>query len=90
MGKALGLWFAFSLLVSLFAAYLASRTVGAGTDYLTVFRLVGTTACASYSLGLMQNSIWYGRNWPMTLKSMFDGLVYSLVTAGVFGWLWPA
>lgn len=90
MGKALGLWFGYSLLVSIFAAYLTSRTVGAGSDYLSVFRLVGTTAFAGYSLGLLQNSIWYGRNWGMTFKSMFDGLLYALVTAGVFGWLWPA
>ena len=24
-----------------------------------------------------------------TLKFYFDGLVYSLLTAGVFVWLWP-
>ena len=24
-----------------------------------------------------------------TLKSVFDGLVYALLTAGCFGWLWP-
>jgi hypothetical protein len=23
------------------------------------------------------------------LKGVFDGLVYGLVTAGTFGWLWP-
>lgn len=38
---------------------------------------------------LAQNSIWYSRKWSSTLKSMFDGLVYGLLTAGVFGWLWP-
>lgn len=90
MGKALALWFVYSLIVSLFAGYVASRTVGGGTDYLTVFRLVGTTAFAGYSLALLQNSIWWGRNWAMTFRSMFDGLLYALVSAGVFGWLWPA
>jgi hypothetical protein len=24
-----------------------------------------------------------------TLKSSFDGLVYALLTGGVFAWLWP-
>jgi hypothetical protein len=42
-----------------------------------------------YSLALPQHSIWYGRNWGTTLKSMLDGLVYGLLTAGTFGWLWP-
>ena len=23
------------------------------------------------------------------VRSMFDGLIYGLLTAGVFGWLWP-
>jgi hypothetical protein len=90
MGKALGLWFGYSVVVSLFAAYLVSRTLAPGSEYLAVFRLVGTVAFAGYALGLLQNSIWYGRNWTATLKSVFDGLLYSLVTAGVFGWLWPA
>jgi hypothetical protein len=41
------------------------------------------------SLGMMVDSIWYGRKWSTTLKLMFDGLVYALVLAGTFGWLWP-
>jgi hypothetical protein len=54
-----------------------------------VFRFVGTAALLGYSLALAQHSIWYMRNWITTLKSMFDGLVYALLTAGTFGWLWP-
>ena len=63
--------------------------MGPGTQYLEVFRFAGTTAFAAYSLALAQHSIWYRRNWGATLRSMFDGLVYALLTAGVFGWLWP-
>jgi hypothetical protein len=25
----------------------------------------------------------------MTMKSCLDGVIYALLTAGVFGWLWP-
>ncbi len=35
------------------------------------------------------DSIWKGQPWSVTIKMMFDGLVYGLFTAGVFGWLWP-
>ena len=42
-----------------------------------------------YSLALLQNSIWYWRNWGATLRSVADGLLYGLLTAGTFGWLWP-
>ena len=90
MGKSLGLWFLYIVVVSLFAAYIASRALGAEADYLDVFRFAGTTAFAGYSLALVQESIWYWRDWRTTLINVADGLVYALLTAGVFGWLWPA
>jgi hypothetical protein len=89
MGRSLALWFIYSLIVSLFAGYLASRAVPAGGDYLAVFRFVGASAFMGYSFGLLQNSIWYMRSWTTTLKSVGDGLIYALLTAGTFGWLWP-
>ncbi len=42
-----------------------------------------------YALALPQNSIWWAKNWGATIRSMIDGLVYGLLTAGTFGWLWP-
>jgi hypothetical protein len=79
----------FCLVISVFAAYLAGRTLVPGTHYLAVFRVVGATGFLGYGAAQAINSIWKGENWGMTLKHMFDGLVYALVTAGTFGWLWP-
>jgi hypothetical protein len=90
MGQSLVLWFVYSIVVSIFAGYLASRAVAPGGDYLAVFRFAGATAFAGYGLALLQNSIWYKRKWSATLKSVFDSLIYALVTAGTFGWLWPS
>lgn len=90
MGGQLGQWFVYTLIVSFFAAYLGSRFLQPGTDYLTVFRLIGTATFMAYGLSLPQYSIWYGRKWSTTLKSLFDALVYGTLTAGVFGWLWPS
>jgi len=90
MGKSLLLWFGYCLLVSLFAAYLAGRALGPGAHYLEVFRFAGAAAFCGYALALLQNSIWYQRKWSATLKSMLDGFLYALVTAGTFGWLWPS
>ena len=89
MGKSLVQWFAYCILISLFAAYITSRAVGPGTEYLEVFRFASTTAFAGYALALLQHSIWWHRNWGTTLRSMLDGLIYALLTGGVFGWLWP-
>lgn len=89
MGKNLAMWFAYSLLVGVFAAYIAGRALAPGASYLEVFRFVGTTAFMGYSFALLQQSIWWSKNWGATLRSFADGLVYALLTAGVFGWLWP-
>jgi len=89
MGSSLAQWFIYCIIVGIFAAYVAGRAVPAGTDYLSVFRFAGATAFAGYSLALMQQSIWFRKNWSATIKSMIDGLVYALFTGGIFGWLWP-
>ena len=89
MGQSLMQWFVYCLLIGVFAAYVTGRAFGPGTDYLVVFRFTGTVAFSAYAIALLQNSIWYKRNWPATLKSVFDGLIYALLTGGVFGWLWP-
>ena len=89
MGKSLLLWFLFSLVISFFAAYLASRTLDAGAHYLQVFRVVGAVAFLGYAGAQPVDSIWMGQKWSTTLKHVFDGLMYALVTAGCFGWLWP-
>lgn len=89
MGGQLLQWFLYAVLVGVFAAYVAGRAVGPGGDYLSVFRFAGVTAFCGYALALIQLSIWYRRAWRTTLVTMFDGLVYALLTAGIFGWLWP-
>lgn len=89
MGKYLGLWFGYGLLVSVFVAYLAGRTLPMGAHYLAVFRVAGTAAFMAFGLANLVDSIWRGAPWSNTLRAVVDGLVYSLVTAGAFGWLWP-
>lgn len=90
MGKSLALWFLYCIAVGVFAAYVAGRALEPGAQYLAVFRFAGSTAFVGYALALWQNSIWYKRAWSTTFKSTFDGLVYALLTAGTFGWLWPS
>ena len=89
MGKYLALWFLNCVLVGIFVAYLTGRTRVFGTQYLEVFRVAGTTAFMGYGLAQVQDSIWKGQTWSVTAKHVFDGLIYALLTAGTFGWLWP-
>ena len=89
MAKFMIQWFVYCLLISFFVAYLAAHTVAPGMRYPVVFRVVGTAAFLAYGLGNLSNGIWKGQPWGMTIMEAFDGLVYALLTAGTFGWLWP-
>jgi hypothetical protein len=89
MGKFLVQWFVYCLLVGFFVAYLTGHTVVPGTPYLAVFRVAGTAGFLAYGLGHLSDGIWKGQPWSATLKEVIDGLVYGLLTAGTFGWLWP-
>ena len=89
MPKFLGLWFGYCLLIGFFVAYLAAHTIVPGAHYLRVFRVVGTAAFLAYGMGTLSNAIWKGQTWGFTIKEVVDGLIYALLTAGTFGWLWP-
>jgi hypothetical protein len=89
MRRNLGLWFLYCVAVSGFAAYVAGRALPPGAVYLRVFRFAGATAFIGYAVALWQMSIWYRRAWSTTIKATVDGLIYALLTAGTFGWLWP-
>ena len=89
MGRQLGMWFVYCMVVGLFAAYLTSRALPAGSAYLEVFRFSATVAFVGYGLALWQHSIWYRRKWATTIRSNIDALIYGLLTGGTFGWMWP-
>ena len=89
MPKYLVQWFGFCVVVGIFTAYLTGRTLPSGTVYLAVFRVAGAVAFMAYGVGQVVNGIWMGQPWSSVLKHVFDGLIYSLLLAGTFGWLWP-
>jgi hypothetical protein len=82
-------WLVYCVVVGVFAGYISGRALGPGAHYLAVFRFAGCTAFVGYGLALWQDTIWYKRAWTITLKYTIDSLVYGLLTAGTFGWLWP-
>ena len=89
MGKSLMLWFVFSIVIGVFVAYIAGVGLGRGVEFMTVFRMTAAAAILGYAASALVDSIWKGQSWTITLKFVFDGLVYGLVTAGTFAWLWP-
>ncbi len=83
-------WFLFAAAVSLCAGYAVGVTAGPGAAYMDVFRATGTVAFLAFGAGEVTRSIWFHQNWGRTARGLLDALIYGLVTAGVFGWLWPS
>lgn len=89
LGPFLGKWVAYTLVVSCMVAYLARATLPPGAEYLSVFQVVGASAWLAYAWQSPADSIWKGKPWLCTVRTLVDGLVYAALTAGVFAWRWP-
>ena len=89
MGKTMGIWFVYCVVVSLMVAYVAELAFGPGAEYMEVFRFTGTVAFGFYALGGWPHTIWFKSSASTAIKNTIDSFIYGLMTAGVFGWLWP-
>jgi hypothetical protein len=89
MPKFLIQWFVFCLVIGFFVALLMCLTVAPGANHHIVFHVALVAAFLGYGLGNLSNGVWKGQPWPVTIKEVIDGLVFGLLTAGTFGWLWP-
>jgi hypothetical protein len=89
MGGALAKWFVYNVVVSFFAAYLASRFLQPGARGAEVFRLTATIGFLSYGMAHVADSVWWSRSWSVTAKNLFDALLYGSATGAVFMWMWP-
>jgi hypothetical protein len=89
LGPFLGKWVVYTLVISALVAYIARFSLKPGAHYMDVFHLVGMCSWLAYSWYSPADSIWKGKPWSATFRYLIDGLVYALVTAGTFGWLWP-
>lgn len=90
MGRQLTLHFIYCVAVGAVVAYVAGRTLAPGTAYLAVFQITGTVAWVAYGWAFPVAAVWFGWSWSEVSKHLLDALVYGLLTAGAFGWLWPA
>lgn len=89
MKRALGLWFLYCLVISIITGYAAGIVLPAKADPHMVFRLASVVAFMGYTAALWQMTIWYRRAVITTFKATVDGLIYGLLTAALFAWLWP-
>ena len=81
--------FVLDLFIVFVVAYLASAALAPGAEYLEVFQITGTAALLAYASSHFVYGIWYNFQWRLIWTRAAEGLVYALLVAGVFGWLWP-
>lgn len=89
MGKSMLLWIINLLLIGTCVAYIASHANLGAAPYLKVFQMVGATAFLAHAGNSLTMSIWMGQPWSQVPGRVADGLIYALLTAGTFAWLWP-
>ncbi len=89
MGPRLLASFLLYVVIGCFAAYVATRTLSPGADYMAVFRITATVVFICHSVAHFHDVIWFGQRLSTALKNSFDALIYGLLAGGAFGWLWP-
>lgn len=89
MGKNLGLWFVYCLVVGLATAYVAMHALDPRATFGSVLRITGTIAVMAYAFAVVPGAIWHGRPFSAVLKEAFDGVLYGLTTGLVLAAMWP-
>lgn len=90
MGKYLTLWFLWSVVVAVVAAYLTSRLIiWDHSQARAAAKLVGAVTFIAHGFGTVQESIWSMRPWGSSVKYLLDAVLYGIGSGLVFFWLWP-
>lgn len=82
-------FFVYALVAALFVAYVSGRTLPPGAAYKAVFRIAGTVGVLAFAFGHIGAAVRAARTWPAATRETVHGVVYGLLMAGAFGWLWP-
>ena len=89
MGKSLGQWFLYCIAVCAGVGLLLQRTIWPGAAHHHVVHVALLAAFLPFGLAPASNGIWKGQPWSVTLKEVFDGLLYAAAAALTFAVLWP-
>jgi hypothetical protein len=89
LGRFLGLWFIYVLVVAALSGHVAWAPYHDNFDARGVFHTVALTSFLGYVAALWQGTIWYRRSVLTALKSTIDGAIYALATGWIFCYLWP-
>ena len=83
----LGLYGIGSVIGSYGGGWLSDK-IGATTT-MRITLLANAVGFLAFGWAIVPMSIWFGHPWSTTAKYLLDALIYALVIAGSFAWLWP-
>lgn len=90
LGKSLGTWFLFSLVIAKVAAFLATQVYGLDHAHAAAAAwLIGAVSFIAYGFGTITETIWMARPWSSSVKYLLDAALYATGSGFVFFWLWP-
>jgi hypothetical protein len=89
MGRNMALTVLYFFVVTFFIAYLASVALPAGASFARVLQVVGTAGLLAYCAGGILQEIWFTVPLRAKVMNLLDGISYGLITAVLFGLLWP-
>lgn len=77
-------------LITVMVAYISGMALGPGADYMDVFRVVATAGILGHCMGALAGSFFLGTPTRFIVTCFIDGVIFALITAGVFASMWPA
>ena len=77
------------LVITAMVGYLAGIGLAPGTEYMEVFRVVGTAAILGFCMGSFAGDFFLGKPTRFIITSFIDGVIFALITAGIFATMWP-
>ncbi|HZW07400.1 MAG TPA: hypothetical protein VFF65_09765 [Phycisphaerales bacterium] len=89
MGVNMLLTFVFYLVTSAVIGYLAWATLPQGAPFAKVFQVIATAGILAYCFASFPGDLWFQKKRRAMAMDWIDGIVFGLITAAVFAWLWP-
>lgn len=89
MGKLMGTWFLFIVVVAASVACVVGTFLPPGGGKHMVFHHIAVITFLSYAMGAVPLSIWYQRKWSTTFRYAVDSLLFALATGWIFSMMWP-
>ncbi len=90
MGPCLMQWFIYSVAIAAICGCVAAGAVGFGARAHEGGHVVGMMSFLAYVGGSVQMGIWMGKPWGSVAKDALDGLIYAVISAVTFMYMWPA